>query len=76
MSLIWDMAVEGSCLGYGQVTPVIGIINIDSDFIMLDLPIPLIWSLNISTDYDTKVAVDCDVLGGGTYAVACTEIAF
>lgn len=45
----WDDSISGHCIDYGQVTLVIGILNVILDFAILSLPMPLLWKLHMST---------------------------
>lgn len=45
----WDVTVKGVCIDYGTVTLVIGIANVAVDFVMLSLPMPQLWKLQMST---------------------------
>lgn len=44
---VWDVTVKGRCIHYGQVTLAFGVCNIATDFIMLGLPLPLVWRLQM-----------------------------
>ncbi|KAK4182973.1 hypothetical protein QBC35DRAFT_419821 [Podospora australis] len=46
---LWDPNVDGFCIDYGQVTLVIGIVNIAIDIAMLIYPMPILWGLQMST---------------------------
>lgn len=41
----WDLSVKGSCLNYRDFMMAISIVNILTDFILLLIPVPGIWSL-------------------------------
>lgn len=45
----WDTSVKGTCIDYGKVTLGIGIANVMIDFILLCLPLPILWRLQMST---------------------------
>ena len=45
----WDSSVEGTCIDYGTVTFIMGIANVIIDFILLGLPLPILWKLQMST---------------------------
>ncbi|KAI2471799.1 hypothetical protein F4781DRAFT_420450 [Annulohypoxylon bovei var. microspora] len=45
----WDSSIPGRCLDYGTVTLVIGIFNVLLDFLILGIPMPLLWRLRMST---------------------------
>ncbi|KAI0141915.1 hypothetical protein GGR57DRAFT_519895 [Xylariaceae sp. FL1272] len=47
VSYAWDQDQPGSCINIGIQQLLSGIVNIITDFIILALPIPLIWKLNI-----------------------------
>ncbi|MCJ1407200.1 hypothetical protein MMC19_001271 [Ptychographa xylographoides] len=49
LAALWDPTVSGVCIRYGDLSLVIGIFNILTDFIILGLPVPLVWQLKIST---------------------------
>lgn len=45
----WDKSIKGSCIDYGKLTLAIGIANVIIDFILLGLPLPILWKLQMST---------------------------
>lgn len=45
----WDTTIDGTCIDYGKVTLGIGIANVIIDFILLGLPLPILWKLQMST---------------------------
>ncbi|KAH8694199.1 hypothetical protein BGW36DRAFT_463777 [Talaromyces proteolyticus] len=61
----WDPSVQGKCINYGNFVLAIGIINIISDFVILVLPIPVIWSLNMKK---TKKLLTIFTLVAGSFA--------
>lgn len=44
----WDSAIKGTCIDYGKVTIGIGVANVIIDFILLGLPLPILWKLHMS----------------------------
>lgn len=46
----WDPTVSGQCVNYGDFVLVNGVLNILSDFIILCLPLPILWRLQVSTN--------------------------
>ena len=48
MSLLWDLETPGYCISYGDRVLAFGIITIATDFLILALPIPLVWRIQIS----------------------------
>lgn len=45
----WDPEVEGHCLDLVKLGVSAGYINIVTDFLILILPIPMVWSLHLSS---------------------------
>lgn len=45
----WNPTIDGTCIDYGQVTLVIGILNVIVDFALLAIPIPIVWGLYMPT---------------------------
>lgn len=43
----WDTSIQGKCIDYGTFVLTMGIINIITDFVILAIPIPAVWSLNM-----------------------------
>ena len=48
MSLLWDFETPGYCINYGDGVLAFGIITVATDFLILALPIPLVWRIQIS----------------------------
>ena len=48
MSLLWDLETPGHCINYSDVVLALGIITVATDFLILALPIPLVWRIQIS----------------------------
>ena len=48
ISSAWNPSETGKCLPYGALVLAMGIVNIITDVIMLVLPMPLLWKLNVS----------------------------
>jgi hypothetical protein len=46
-SKIWDRATPGTCINFGTLLYVTGIVNICSDIAILVLPIHVIWHLKL-----------------------------
>ena len=44
----WNPKVPGRCINYGSWVHATGIVNILSDFILLGLPMPLVWRIKTS----------------------------
>lgn len=44
----WDKTIKGTCINYGTVTFAVGITNVVVDFILLGLPLPILWGLQMS----------------------------
>ncbi|MCJ1351247.1 MAG: hypothetical protein MMC33_001230 [Icmadophila ericetorum] len=44
----WESNVEGKCIKYGVLSLTGGIINVVTDVVILTLPMPLLWRLNVS----------------------------
>ena len=65
----WDTSAKGSCLNQTQIFLADISLAILTDFVILIMPIPLIWSLRASRWKKIKVAV---LLGAGGAATAAT----
>lgn len=59
---LWDVTVKGRCIHYGQVTLAFGVCNIVTDFIMLGLPLPLVWTLQMPLRQ--KILLSLTFMGG------------
>lgn len=59
----WDTTIPGRCIDYGAITLGIGIINVIIDFILLGLPLPILWNLQMSTRRKVLLAF---TLGAGS----------
>lgn len=44
----WDTSIKGTCIDYGEVTLGIGIANVIIDCVLLVLPLPILWKLQMS----------------------------
>ena len=44
----WDPTVTGYCVSYGDFLTVNGVFNILSDFVILCVPLPILWRLQVS----------------------------
>ncbi|KAI1264775.1 hypothetical protein F5Y18DRAFT_78615 [Xylariaceae sp. FL1019] len=75
VSYSWDKDQDGSCINNGIVQLTSGIINIITDFIILTLPIPLIWKLNIAKREKRRAAFTL-AFGGAASLVSIVRLAF
>ncbi|OTA93718.1 hypothetical protein M434DRAFT_395395 [Hypoxylon sp. CO27-5] len=66
ISVAWDHGIKGTCIDYGTVTLITGIINIIIDFILLAAPMPLLWNLQMPRR--KKILLSCVFAAG---CVAC-----
>ncbi|KAI8631140.1 hypothetical protein F5Y19DRAFT_425215 [Xylariaceae sp. FL1651] len=64
ISYAWDTNQPGYCINYGNSQLASGVINIITDFLILAMPIPLVWKLNISKHKKRQVTL--------TFAIGCT----
>ncbi|KAI1215083.1 uncharacterized protein F4807DRAFT_466395 [Annulohypoxylon truncatum] len=71
----WDPTIEGSCLNYGLVVLVSGIINIITDFTILCMPIPLIWRLHATRQKKVELSI-IFALGGSACIVSIIRLPF
>ena len=46
---LWDPTVAGACINFESVIISGGILNIVTDFMILTLPMPLVWQLQVPT---------------------------
>lgn len=46
----YDGSLDGYCIHFGQLTLVVGICNVITDFVIIALPIPLVLKLNTSAE--------------------------
>ena len=59
----WDSNVKGKCINLGAAILGLAISNIVTDVILLTLPMPLLWRLNVSTS-QRRLLVSLFLLGG------------
>ena len=59
----WDPTVSGRCINYGSSVRATGIVNIITDFVLLGLPMPLVWRIKTSTTKKWQLTVTF-MLGG------------
>lgn len=59
----WDPTVSGHCVNYGSSARVMGIVNIITDFVLLGLPMPLVWRIQTSITKKWQLTVTF-MLGG------------
>lgn len=59
----WDPTVTATCIDYVRLIIACGVINIVTDFIMLALPLPVLWSLHVS-EHRKWVLTFMFVIGG------------
>lgn len=59
----WNTSLPGRCIEYGKFAIAIGIINIVTDFIILGLPMPLVWRIQTTTT--NKILLTVVFLLGG-----------
>ncbi len=72
----WNPSLEGgSCIDYGKVVLVAGAFNIITDFVILLLPVPLIWGLEMSAQ-EKRMLLLAFFLGGSACIVSITRVAF
>ncbi|KAI1333984.1 hypothetical protein F5Y15DRAFT_430234 [Xylariaceae sp. FL0016] len=64
LSYLWNSEQKGYCINYGYLQLSSGIINIITDFLILALPLPIIWKLNITKHKKWQVSL--------TLAIGCT----
>lgn len=51
LEALWDPSIkDAKCINYGTLVVAAGVHNILLDFIILALPIPLVWALNMSRE--------------------------
>jgi hypothetical protein len=65
----WDDSVHGSCLEQRKIFIADTTVGLVTDFIILILPIPLIWSLHAPLSKKMRISV---LLGAGGIATAVT----
>jgi hypothetical protein len=67
----WDDTIAGTCLDKNSIILADAVVSVVSDLIILILPIPLTWSLQMSTKRKMRVMA---ILGAGGLAVASSII--
>ena len=45
----WNSSIEGKCINFTAVVLAAGVINVVTDFVILILPVPVLWNLKVST---------------------------
>ena len=63
---LWNPSVQGHCISYGKLSFSMGIVNIVNDFVILILPMPLVWRLQLKRN--KKILITVTFMGG---TVAC-----
>ena len=63
---LWDPTVKGRCLNYGSTSLSASLLNVATDFVILALPLPLIWKLQIAKDKKWALT--------GTFAIGCRYV--
>ncbi|KAI1436713.1 hypothetical protein GGR50DRAFT_185938 [Xylaria sp. CBS 124048] len=72
----WDPTIPGGfCIDYGLVVLVAGVINIITDFIILAMPIPVIWKLQASRQSKWELTF-MFALGSSACIVSIIRLAF
>ncbi|KAJ5551094.1 hypothetical protein N7535_000964 [Penicillium sp. DV-2018c] len=71
ISKFWDASVNGSCLDQTSIILADAVVSSVSDLIILVLPFPLTWSLQMTTKRKLRVM---GILGAGGLAVAASII--
>ncbi|KAI1144247.1 hypothetical protein F5Y05DRAFT_364115 [Hypoxylon sp. FL0543] len=66
IEIAWDHDIKGTCIDYGKVTLITGILNVIIDFILLAAPMPLLWKLQMPKR--KKILLSCVFAAG---CVAC-----
>ena len=59
----WDPNVKGKCINLGAAILGLAISNIVTDFMLLTLPMPLLWRLNVSAS-QRRLLISLFLLGG------------
>ena len=54
---LWDPSVSGYCINYPDLIIIMGVINIVTEIIMLVLPLPLLWRLQLSRSRKSLLTV-------------------
>ena len=62
----WDPDIPGHCINYTKAGLAYGSMNIVSDFIIFILPLPMVWSLQLSRK--EKIGVSLIFMSGVMYA--------
>ncbi|KAM0796882.1 hypothetical protein BDR22DRAFT_892817 [Usnea florida] len=68
LEALWDPTVHKKCINIAAVIISGGVINIVTDFILLTLPMPLLWNLNVSKS--KKRMLSAVFLVGGCTCIA------
>ena len=59
----WNMAVRGTCINRNLAAIILGSINVLIDVVLLVLPMPLVWKLNIPLKFKLQL-IGIFLLGG------------
>lgn len=59
----WNFNIKGECVNLVLGGIIVGSVNVAVDFVILFLPMPLVWSLDVQTKW--KVQLACIFLLGG-----------
>jgi hypothetical protein len=71
ISRFWDKTIDGTCLDQTAIILADAVVSSVSDLIILILPLPLTWSLQMTTKRKMRVM---GILGAGGLAVAASII--
>ena len=68
LSKLWDPSQAGECFIMGIALTIFGSLNVVTNIVLLALPIPLVWRLNVSKT--AKVQITALFLIGAWYVLA------
>ena len=52
----WNFSIEGNCVDLALGGIIVGSVNVATDFVILFLPMPLVWSLKIQNKWKVQLA--------------------
>ena len=63
VNALWNMTIDGDCINLNLAALIFGSINVFIDVVLLVMPIPLVWRLNIQMRWRLQL-VGIFLLGG------------
>lgn len=72
ISFQWNPTEAGHCIDYAKSSLVFSVVNIITDFVILGLPMPLVWQLKVSKR--SKLALSATFAAGCLYVDTISSV--